>query len=238
MNTHSAIAFINNNGNAVDFARLRYILYKEPPTEEAIDSLFGDQRQDGGWAPFWHKDYSSLDATCFRLAQAEELGLDLQFEPIGYAMQFIAERQYQEGSWEEEHEVAEQAPEWVKPGHSSAKLYLTANCAFTMSMFDRLNGHSALAADFMQLRMDPEGRILSYLQTHWLTAALWQRTNVPKLAVLVLQYLASQMHTLTPSDMAWMICTMLAAGFKPSNPLMYSAVEVLRRRSCHRVDSA
>lgn len=75
MDIEKAIRFIKMNGNGVEQARLNYVLSNERPSEEITTKLFTGQRLDGGWPPFWADDYSSLDATCFRLAQAEQLGL-------------------------------------------------------------------------------------------------------------------------------------------------------------------
>lgn len=32
-------------------------------------------KADGDWVSFWANDYSSLDATCFRFAQAEQIDI-------------------------------------------------------------------------------------------------------------------------------------------------------------------
>jgi hypothetical protein len=59
---------------------------------------------DGGWALFWAKDYSSLDATCFRLAQAEHLGITSTNAAVLRAIEFLAQRQFPDGRWEEKDE--------------------------------------------------------------------------------------------------------------------------------------
>ncbi|OGO36286.1 MAG: hypothetical protein A2W35_17990 [Chloroflexi bacterium RBG_16_57_11] len=69
MNPERAIQFVRSQGNAIEQARLRVILANEPPTPAVVAGLFAGQRSDGGWPAFWAQDYSSLDATCFRLAQ-------------------------------------------------------------------------------------------------------------------------------------------------------------------------
>ena len=71
----AAIAFVEDRGGVVERARLRYLLAAERPSQEATTTLLADQRADGGWPPFWSPGYSSLDATCFRLAQAEQMGI-------------------------------------------------------------------------------------------------------------------------------------------------------------------
>jgi squalene cyclase len=126
----SAAAFVNSHGDATEQARLRYLLNGERPSQAAVNTLLAGQREDGGWAPFWAPAYSSLDATCFHLAQAEQLGLTIAItnsEPaIGRALGFLTQRQRASGRWAEDESVTDLAPPWAKPGETSATLYLTA----------------------------------------------------------------------------------------------------------------
>src|SRR5262249_20406516 len=92
-----AFTFIFAHGSAVE----RYVLnnlagedlYEAPPATELDRQLLAGQRADGGWAPFWALGYSSLDATCYRLAQAEMAELAL---PQG-ALEFLRSRQRSDG---------------------------------------------------------------------------------------------------------------------------------------------
>jgi hypothetical protein len=65
----AAITFVRSAGDLIEQARLDYLQGAEPPPEPVRQQLFQGQREDGGWSPFWASDYSSLDATCFHLAQ-------------------------------------------------------------------------------------------------------------------------------------------------------------------------
>ena len=75
VNLEHAIGFIERWGEPHEIARLRQVLFGEPPSSSTIEGLLAAQREDGGWAAFWAKDYSSLDATCFRLSKAQALGV-------------------------------------------------------------------------------------------------------------------------------------------------------------------
>ena len=94
-----AVAFVLDNGDTVERARLRHLLMAEPAPPEVRDPLFAGQRTDGGWPPFWAPGYSSLDATCFRLAEAEQLGLEADVPAVARAARFLCERQGDDGSW-------------------------------------------------------------------------------------------------------------------------------------------
>ena len=123
MNLWKAVEFVRVAGNEVEQARLKYLLANERPTQKMVAQLFTGQRPDGGWSPFWVKDYSSLDATCFRLAQAEQMGLAESETAVMRAVDFLAQRQFPDGSWEEDKKVANYAPPWAKPGDLSARLF-------------------------------------------------------------------------------------------------------------------
>src|SRR5260221_9092018 len=72
-----AVAFVRTHGDEFDRARLDAVLEEGSLlSREQKQRLLAGQRDDGGWPAFWASNYSSLDATCFRLAQGEGLGID------------------------------------------------------------------------------------------------------------------------------------------------------------------
>src|SRR5690349_14200541 len=91
--------FVRDHGSEVDRARLDYLLGGTPPAEVTTAALFSGQRPDGAWSPFWAPHAGSLDATCYRIAQAHALGLDCGVAVLR-ALQFLRARQGEDGSWE------------------------------------------------------------------------------------------------------------------------------------------
>jgi hypothetical protein len=119
-----------------------------------------NQRSDGGWSPFWATDYSSLDATCYRLAQAEQMGYTAPDEPaLRRALQFFVHRQQRDGSLEEETGKAGAVPNWAKPGDQAVKLYLTANCGYWLASWDQAIPHAQRAAAYVLQFLDEQGRL-------------------------------------------------------------------------------
>ena len=231
MNPKTPITFVLNEGSLVDVARVRYALYDEPPFDEAIALLFHEQLEDGGFSPPWAPGYSSLDATCFRLAQAQQMGLDPSFlPPIGKALDFILSQQGRDGGFQEEAFVAEVAPRWLTPGDNAATMYLTANCSFALSMFGAPEGKVQLGAGYLQLRQTAEGNLPSFWQTQWLAAAVWHRVGGGKWRDQVLRYLALNLDQLAASNLAWMINALISAGMKPSTVLIYEAAKRLEKQ--------
>jgi len=96
-----AISFIRQQGTPIERTRLDYLRHGKSPSSAIGEELFSGQRPDSGWAPFWKPDYSSLDATCFHLAQAEQLGL-MAANPVTRALPFLLGRQRVDGSWQED----------------------------------------------------------------------------------------------------------------------------------------
>lgn len=168
MDRQAALNFVHAKGNLVEQAHLRYLLSGERSEPAIIEQLFSGQREDGGWSPFWASNYSSLDATCFRLAQAEQFGRTADGSPVKSALAFLAQRQREDGSWEEDESMAEQAPPWVTPGDMAARLYLTANCGFWLATRAGWSESVQRAAEYLRKQLDGAGHLPSFLHTHWL----------------------------------------------------------------------
>jgi len=233
-----AVAFILAHGNGVERSALNELagenLYDAPSSSEVKQQLLEGQRADGGWAPFWANDYSSLDATCYRLAQAEMAQLSL---PNG-ALEFLRSRQRPDGSWEEDESVHDQAPPWATPGDLAARLYLTANCGWWL-INGTLHGErgyedeAARAGGYLERHMAADGSLPSFLQTHWLAAALWirlewGRTDLPEQAMRALDYLATQLNDETPAGaLGWMLTTLAPLGVPPEHPAIVKAIAFL-----------
>ena len=68
-----AQAYVRENGDPLALGRLEALLGGEP-NADAIAALAEGQNEDGGWPATWSGEVSSLDATCYRLDHAVDLG--------------------------------------------------------------------------------------------------------------------------------------------------------------------
>jgi hypothetical protein len=227
INFEKAIEFIRNKGDEGEQARLVVLLTKEGPPPDASAKLLSDQRADGGWAPFWAKDYSSLDATCFRLAKAEQLGLPSTDPAILHAVDFMAQRQFPDGRWEEEEQVADLAPFWARPGDLASTIYLTANCGQWLALLGSNKAQVSKAAHFLHAHLDEEGRLPGFLHSHWLAGSLWHRTGWQEPAERVFGYLNKRIGDLAASHCAWLLTTLFAGGRRIAHPLVDHALDIL-----------
>jgi hypothetical protein len=247
-----AVAFILAHGSGVELHALNELTggdrYEVPPWSEVARQILDGQRPDGGWAPFWASDYSSLDATCYRFAQAEMAQPSL---PLA-ALDFLRSRQRPDGSWEEDESVRDLAPPWAKPGDLSAQLYLTANCGWCLSNaraygMPGYEAETAKAGAYLERYLAPDGSLPSFLHTHWLAAALWIRLNwkesfwpvgleegrpaLPEPVKRTLDHLATQLDGETPAGaLGWMLTTLAPLGVPPEHPAIVKALALLSKQ--------
>src|SRR2546430_1604129 len=121
-----AIGYVVAHGDTVDRARLSWLRSGIEPPPEALAKAEMGQAQAGGWPAFWAGNVASIDATCFRLAELDDLGA-IDREPARKALDWLAARQRPDGMWEEDESLAHAAPVWARPGDPEARLYLTPN---------------------------------------------------------------------------------------------------------------
>lgn len=223
----AAIEYVNARGNDVERARLRYLLRGEAAPGVVVEQFGRAQRGDGGWSPPWAPDYSSVDATCFQLAQADQLGIDRRSPLFIDAVRFLAERQQADGYWEEEAEVTGAAPPWAQPDDTAARLYLTANCGFWTAVTGLVPTAARDAAAYLSYHVREDGALPSFLQTHWLSAALWQQRGLADEAGKTLGYLAAQAGDLSAGNLAWMVVALREGGVPAADAAVTAALDHL-----------
>lgn len=212
MDREKAVQFVRQNGGDVELARLRYLLDGERPSSDTVKQLFLGQREDGGFAPFWAAGYSSIDATCYRLAQAEQLGLDTNTIEIVDALRFLLWRQEADGRFAEHPSVADSAPPWAAPGDLAATLYLTANAGFWLAFWN-FTAAAQGAANFLTNHLDEtRHKLPSFAQAQWLACGLAWKLERHELV----DHLASHLYAHLPEsagELAWLLVTLRSVGF-------------------------
>ncbi|KIR62930.1 MULTISPECIES: prenyltransferase/squalene oxidase repeat-containing protein [Micromonospora] len=138
----AAIGFVVAHGDAVERARLSWLRAGAAPSPELLDSAEVGQTPTGGWPAVWGADVASVDATCFRLAELDDLGA-LGRPAARRALDWLASRQQADGGWEEDPALADDAPWWARPGDPEARLYLTATVTFWLTVADLDARHAA-----------------------------------------------------------------------------------------------
>jgi hypothetical protein len=141
----AAVGYVVARGDAVERARLSRLRTGASPSSEILASAEAGQAKTGGWPALGDVDVASIDATCFRLAELDELD-GLRRPAAARALDWLANRQRLDGCWEEDRALADTAPPWARPGDPEARFYLTANAAYWFAVASADAVASAAAA--------------------------------------------------------------------------------------------
>lgn len=181
----AAIGYVVAYGDLVERARLSWLRTHATPPQDILDRIELGQLPAGGWPASGDSAVPSVDATCFRLAELDDLGAE--HSPAGRrALNWLAAVQRPDGSWEEDAALAAEAPPWALPGDPEACLYLTAAVGFRLTAaevelrparFDpgapeRYGDQIRAAAQFFASRLRPDGTWPSFLAAGWHAAGL------------------------------------------------------------------
>ncbi|MFG1654610.1 prenyltransferase/squalene oxidase repeat-containing protein [Micromonospora sp. NPDC049275] len=236
----AAIGFVVAHGDAVERARLSWLRNGTPVPPELLETAEVGQSPDGAWPATWGGEVASVDATCFRLSELDDLGA-LGRPAARRALDWLASRQQPDGGWDEDLSLTGSAPEWARPGDPEAKLFLTTNAGFwlTVAGLDarasgpldhRVGGAYAgvvqAAAQSIVARLRPDGSWPSFLAAGWLGAAVLHRQDMFQESARIQVVLAERMPTMSPGDVAWLAATLRRVGIDHHDWIM---VRALRR---------
>jgi hypothetical protein len=224
----AAIGFVVAHGDTVDRARLSWLRTGAAPQSDVLASAEIGQAPDGGWPAFWAGEVASVDATCFRLAELDDLGA-LGRPPARKALDWLVSRQRPDGSWEEDESLAAEAPEWARPGDPEATYYLTANAGYWLSVADAdasdpgYRDAAQGAARYLAAQMRPDGTWPSYLLAGWLAAATLYRQTMFYESARMQVVLNDRLATMTPGDVAQLAAALRRAGIADDDWLLVNA---------------
>src|SRR5262245_9752742 len=227
----AAIGYVVAHGDAVDRARLAWLRSGITPPPEILDQVELGATADGGWPAFWGGDVGSVDATCFRLGELDDLGA-MERPAARRALVWLAGRQRPDGMWEEDSSLAGVAPPWAQPGDEEARLYLTTNAAYWLivggsgekpkapddadagAAFDTGRDDSehaariVRAAEAFRASLRPDGSWPSFLITGWLGCAVLYHLAWFYESAQIQVALAERVPQLTPGDTASMFAAL------------------------------
>jgi hypothetical protein len=223
----AAIGFVVARGDAVDRARLASLRSGTTPPDEVLANVESGQLSNGGWPAGDDLSVASIDATCFRLAELDDLN-GLGRPAAKRALDWLAGRQRLDGFWEEDSALADSAPPWAKPGDPEARYYLTANAAFWLAVASaeasaaadpdldpvtpRYDAQLTRAAQALRDALDETGAWPGFLISGWLAAAVLHRTEWFYEAARIQFALTERAPTMTAADVAWMLAALRRVG--------------------------
>ncbi|HEX6969335.1 MAG TPA: prenyltransferase/squalene oxidase repeat-containing protein [Micromonosporaceae bacterium] len=222
----AAIGFVVAHGDRVDRARLRYLRTGVSPAPEILADAEIGQSPEGGWPATWAGAVASVDATCFRLSELDDLG-GLGRPAAQRALVWLAGRQQPDGTWEEDESLLREAPPWAQPGDPEARLYLTAGAGYWLALAGPDSpvdvGTVRAAAQAFAGQLRPDGTWPSFLAAGWLAAALLHRQGMFYESVRIQLVLADRLPGMSPADVASMAAALRRAGVGEETPLLAAA---------------
>jgi hypothetical protein len=226
MELEKAIQYVRSySSDPIESIRLDYLLNKQVPSNEQIKELITSQREDGSWSPFWAPGQSSLDATCYRLAILEQVGIKNHYV-ISKAIDFLSNCMNESGVFEEDKKLANVCPPWVQPGDIKSQLYLTSNCGFWINYYS-LKGVSSKPIKYLSSQLGNEGEINSFLHTYWLVGGLFYSIGMQTEAYLIFNNLIRRLSEMSADNLAWLLNTLIASGVPKDEVIIKQAIRKL-----------
>jgi hypothetical protein len=232
----AAIGFVVAKGDPVERARLSFLRTGAAPHADILAKAELGQAAEGGWPAVWGQ-VPSFDATCFHLAELDDLGA-LGRPAARKALDWLAAEQRPDGTWEEDEALASEAPAWARPGDPEARLYLTASAAYwlTVAGLDARAGGPldarvggvyagvvAAAAQAIAGSLQPDGTWPSFLVTGWLGAAVLYRREMYYESARMQMVLSDRLPDMSAADVAWMASSLRRVGLAEDEWLMVAA---------------
>jgi hypothetical protein len=220
----AAIGYVVAHGDPVERARLAFLRTRAVPPTDALDRLEAGQSASGGWPASGEWAAASVDATCFRLGELDDLG-GLHLPAAQRAVQWLAGVQRDDGTWEEDASLAADAPAWAMPGDPEAQFYLTSVAAFwlTVARVESQRGadpeppdpYAAVrraAAEHLIARLNPDSTWPSFLAAGWHAAGLLHHEAFFYESARMQLVLGDRLREMSPADVASMVATLRRVG--------------------------
>ncbi len=219
---NKAIKFVEARGNPVEKARLNFLLRDEVAPEKNLLETRETQNEDGGWSLPGHSGVSSLDWTCFQLAQLEEMGIE-ENGIIKRAFDFLISRQKQDGSFVEDYSLEKIAPPWARPGEYKSTLYLTSNCGFSLERLSPGNKGAQKATEFLVKNLNPEGLLPTFIHANLLAVPLLARNGYVQKAQKIIEYFQGLLEKLPAGQLVWLLNSWAVLDIDPGRKFINRA---------------
>jgi hypothetical protein len=225
----AAIGYVVAHGDVVDRARLAWLRTGQAPPADVLEKAEVGQASTGGWPAYWGAQVASVDATCFRLAELDDLGA-IDRPAARRALSWLAGSQRPDGMWEEDESLAGIAPPWAQPGDDEAKLFLTTSVAFWLIVGGPAPGDEdehatriARAAEAFRASLRPDGSWPSFLVTGWLGCAMLYHLGWFYESAQIQVSLADRVPSMTAADTASMFSALRRIGMSTEDWLLSAA---------------
>jgi hypothetical protein len=225
----AAIGYVVAHGDVVDRARLAWLRTGQAPPADVLEKAEVGQASTGGWPAYWGAHVASVDATCFRLAELDDLAA-IDRPAARKALAWLGRSQRPDGMWEEDESLAGIAPPWAQPGDDEARLFLTTNAAFWLVVGGPERGDEdehaariARAAEAFRASLRPDGSWPSFLVTGWLGCAILYHLGWFYESAQIQVALADRVPGMTAADTAGLLSSLRRVGMSTEDWLLSAA---------------
>ena len=175
------IAWVDQNGNETERARLRGLLGRSRPDARIVRTLEARQNSDGGFpSDLVQGRPSSIDTTAMVLRWMQDLRM-LGSALAQRAVTFLFTSQRPDGSWDEPPGLLKYGPPpRLLPGDPRVQAFCTAVAAYWLALLGHRSDYAvSRAMAYLRPRQAADGRFLGFLQTTWVAAALFRFVEGP-----------------------------------------------------------
>lgn len=179
------IAWIDQNGNETERARLRGLLGRSRPEAKVVRTLEARQNDDGGFpADLVAGRPSSIETTVFVLRWMRDLRM-LASGQAQRACTYLFTVQRPDGAWDEPPGLLKYTPPpRLLPGDARVQALCTAIAAYWLVLLGHGHDHAvSRAMAYLRPRQAADGRFLGFIRTTWTAAALFRLAEGPGSAV-------------------------------------------------------
>jgi hypothetical protein len=230
-----AVAFVRDNGDELELARLAGLLGRERPDPRAMRALSTRQNEDGGFPYLMIAGRpSAVTATAGALQWMQDLRL-LRAPQTERVLAYFLAAQRPDGSWDESPALVKyDPPPLARPGYAAARHYITATAALWVARLLGPGHDSARrATGYLRASRDGEWPADEPLQVSVAETAACAAVDGPTSTVA-----AAGMHVLTrlapeswSADRLADLCVALyGAGLDAGGPLLDGALHGLGER--------
>lgn len=229
-----AEGFVAAHGDMVEQARLAKILHHQNPDDTIRRRLADMQNPDGGYA-YWlpGETISTVCDTAYVLWWFDDLGIRTG-TTVDRAVEYLFAHQKSDGGWDEVDALKTMdVPEFLIPGETRTRVWLTAYCAHLLMLFGHADSPQCRGCpvDFLIANREPSGKLIGYLRATWDALAVFSRYPAGdrkpfKRALAVIE------NELTPgkwaaSYLAWLVRALRDAGLARDHPVVSRCLAVL-----------
>lgn len=183
MNIDRTIAYIIENGNLFEQARLNRTLGKKFSHGDVLRSFSELQNPDGGFPYGDRRGFPScLSNTTMALSNLIDMGL-ADSEPALKSFRFMDSMKKSNGTWEENEKITPlDPPFWDIPGDEESTLWLTAASAEILRKAGKPVPRKTL--EFLKKKQGPDGKFEGYIHTTWIAMAIFGKQSPVSSAAL------------------------------------------------------